>query len=61
MQHAARTKFLVRALAVTLVVVAHAFVLNLAHPPTVGLGFAYAASAICLGAAAALLWHKTSD
>ena len=42
MRQVASKKFLGRALAVCLVVVAHAFLLNLGHPATVALGFAYA-------------------
>lgn len=61
MQHAALMRFLTRALAVTFVVVAHAFLLNLAHPATVALGFAYAASVVVLAVAAVLLWRKTMD
>lgn len=48
-----------RALAVFLVVIAHAFLLNLGHPATTALGFAYVACIICLGVAAALLWRKS--
>lgn len=59
MQHAALMRFFTRALAVILVVVAHGFLLNLGHPATTALGFAYGASIICLGVAAALLWRKS--
>ncbi len=54
-------RFLTRALAVVFVVIAHAFLLNLGHPATTALGFAYAASVIVLAVAAALLWRKTMD
>ncbi len=61
MQHSALMRFLTRALAVVFVVIAHAFVLNLGHPATIALGFAYAACVICLAVAAALLWRKSMD
>lgn len=61
MQHAALMRFLTRALAVFLVVIAHAFLLNLGHPATTALGFAYVACIICLGVAAALLWRRSMD
>lgn len=61
MDHAATKRFLARATAVLLVVVAHAFLLNLAHPATTALGFAYAASFVCLAAVAGLLWYRTMD
>ena len=61
MQQAAVMRFLARALAVTLVVIAHAFVLNLGHPATALLGIAYALSVVCLGVAAVLLWRRTMD
>ena len=61
MQHLALMRFLTRALAVALVVVAHGFLLNLGHPATTALGFAYGACVICLAVAAALLWRTTMD
>jgi len=61
MQQVASKTFLVRALAVILVVVAHAFLRNVAHPATTALGFAYAGSAVALAAAAGLLWYRTMD
>ena len=61
MQHAVLKRFLARSLAVVLVVVAHAFLLNLGHPPSTTLGFAYVASFVCLAAAAGLLWYRTMD
>jgi hypothetical protein len=61
MQHAALTKFLTRALAVTLLVIAHGFLLNLPHPPSLASGFAYGASVVCLAVAAGLLWRRTMD
>ena len=61
MQHAALTKLLTRALAVLLVAVAHGFLLNLPHPPSVELGFAYGASVVALAVAAGLLWRRTMD
>lgn len=61
MRSAALNKFLVRALAVLLVVVAHAFLLNLGNPASTTLRFAYAASFVCLAAAAGLLWYRTMD
>ncbi len=54
-------KLLTRALAVFFVVVAHAFLLNLPHPPSTALGFAYGASVVCLAVAAWLLWRRTMD
>ncbi len=59
MPHAALMRFFTRALAVVLVVVAHGFLLNLGDPRTTALGFAYGASIVCLGVAAALLWRKS--
>lgn len=59
MQHAAVMRFLTRALAVVLVVVAHAFLLNLGHPATTALGVAYGACVVVLGVAAALLWRRS--
>ncbi len=50
-----------RALAVALVIVAHAFLLNLAHPPSVAMGFAYGGSVVFLAVAAGLLWRRTLD
>jgi hypothetical protein len=61
MDHAAAKKLLARATAVLLVVVAHAFLLNLAHPATPALGFAYAVSFLCLALGAGLLWYRTMD
>lgn len=61
MQQAALMRFLTRALAVVLVVIAHAFLLNLGHPATTALGFAYGASVVFLAVAAALLWRKSMD
>jgi hypothetical protein len=61
MRHAALTKFLTRAFAVTLLVVAHGFLLNLPHPPSLALGVAYGASVVCLAVAAGLLWRHTMD
>ena len=61
MQNAALTRFLLRALAIAFVVIVHAFVLNIPHPPSVELGFAYGASAVCLAVAAGLLWRRTMD
>jgi Na+/melibiose symporter-like transporter len=52
-------RFLTGALAVLLVRVAYAFLLNLPHPPSVALGFAYGASALVLIAAARWLWCQT--
>ncbi len=54
-------KLLARATAVLLVVVAHAFLLNLGHPATTALGFAYAASVVGLAAAAGVLWYRTMN
>ena len=51
-------RFLTGALAVLLVLVAYAFLLNVPHPPSVALGFAYGASALVLIAAAWRLWCK---
>ena len=59
MDHAAARKLLARATAVLLVVIAHAFLLNLAHPASTALGFAYAVSFVFLAAAAGLLWYRT--
>jgi hypothetical protein len=61
MRHVALTKLLTRALAVTLVVVAHGFLLNVPHPPSTALGVAYAGSVVCLAVAAGLLWRRTMD
>ena len=47
------------ALAVLLVLVAYAFLLNLPHPRSVELGFAYGVSAVVLIAAAWRLWCQT--
>jgi hypothetical protein len=52
-------RFLQRSLAVFLVVVAHAFLLNVPHPPSPALGVVYAASALCLAIAAWRLWLPT--
>lgn len=52
-------RFLTGALAVLLVVVAHAFLLNVPHPPSVALGFAYGASALALIVGAWRLWCQT--
>ncbi len=61
MQRAALMKFLTRALAVLLVVVAHGFLLNLGHPASTALGIAYAACVVCLAAAAWMLWRRTME
>jgi len=58
-RHGAVMTFLQRALAVFLVLVTHAFVLNVPHPPSPALGFAYAVSALCLAIAAWRLWRPT--
>lgn len=60
-RHAAVVTLLTRALAVVPVVVAHAFLLNVPHPPSTALGFAYGGSAVCLAVAAWLLWSGTTD
>lgn len=52
-------RFLTGALAVLLALVAYALLLNLPHPPSVALGFAYGASALVLIAAAWRLWCHT--
>ena len=57
----AAVKFLRRALAILLIIVAHTFLLNLPHPPSVTLGVAYGASALCSAAAAWRLWWRTFD
>lgn len=54
-------RFLTRARVVFLVVLVHAFVLNMPHPPSPALGFAYGASALCLAVAAWQLWRRTFD
>jgi hypothetical protein len=51
--------FLQRALAVLFVVLVHAFVLNVPHPPSPALGVAYAFSALCLAIAAWRLWSAS--
>ncbi len=51
--------FLQRALAVLLVLLTHAFLLNVPHPPSPALGVAYALSALCLAIAAWRLWRPT--
>ena len=51
--------FLQRALAVFLVLVTHAFLLNVPHPASPALGVAYAVSALCLAIAAWRLWRPT--
>ena len=51
--------FLQRGLAILFVVLTHAFVLNVAHPPSPALGVAYAISALCLAVAAWRLWRPT--
>jgi len=61
MRQAALERIFTRALAITLVVVAHGFVLNIPHPPSTALGFAYAGSVVCLAVAAGLLWRRTMD
>jgi Na+/melibiose symporter-like transporter len=61
MGHASLMRYVMRALAITLVVVAHAFLLNLGHAATPALGFAYVACVIGLAVSAALLWRKTLD
>lgn len=55
------TNVLLRCCAIFLVVVAHAFLLNLGHPASVLLGFAYAACVVLLAVAAFLLWRRTLD
>jgi CBS-domain-containing membrane protein len=55
-RHSARVRFLTRALAVLLVVVAYTFLLNLPHPPSAALGVGYGVSAVCSACAAWLLW-----
>lgn len=57
----AAVEFLTRALAILLIVVAHAFLLNLPHTPSVALGVAYGASTLCSAAAAWRLWCRTFD
>ena len=52
-------RFLTGALAVLLVLVAYAFLLNVPHPPSAALGVAYGASALVLIAAAWRLWCQT--
>jgi hypothetical protein len=61
MRQAALETFFTRALAITLVVVAHGFALNVPHPPSAALGVAYAGSVVCLAVAAGLLWRRTMD
>jgi len=61
MRQVASKKLLGRALAVCLLIVAHAFLLNLGHPGTVALGLAYAGCAVGLAVAAGLLWYRTMD
>ncbi len=61
MRQAAVMRFLTRALAITLVVIAHAFVLNLGDPASALLGGAYGASVVVLAVAAVLLWRRTMD
>jgi len=56
---AAVVTFLQRALAVLLVILTHAFALNVPHPPSTALGVAYAVSALCLAIAAWRLWRPT--
>jgi hypothetical protein len=51
--------FLQRALAVLFVVLVHAFLLNVPHPPSPALGVAYAFSALCLAIAAWRLWSAS--
>lgn len=54
-------KFLQRALAIFLVVVTYAFLLNVPHPPSAELGVAYAASAVFLSIAAWRVWRRTME
>ncbi len=52
-------RFLTQALAVTLAVVGHAFILLAATAETFAFAFASAASVVCLWAAAWLLWRRS--
>jgi len=53
--------FTTRALAVVLVLVAYGFLGAVPHPPSIALGVAYGASALCLAVAAWRLWRRTFD
>lgn len=53
--------FLTRTLSILLAVVCYAFLLNVPNPPSVVLGIAYGAAAICLAVAAWRLMARTMD
>ena len=55
------TTLFTRALAVSLVLVAYAFLASVPRPPTVALGLTYGVSALCLAAYAWRLWRRAFE